>query len=129
MDNSILIGKYIYKFLSEDDNIHKKTNNAIWPLIADSDTKYPFIVYSNTDLTPSYDKDGVVDDSLSVQIICISNNYTEVVELANDVRNLLEFKHYKDNKINITKILVSNVGSQTVDDAYLEVLTFSITVE
>lgn len=126
MDNSILIGKYIYKFLTEDDNINKITKGNIFPLVANENTNYPFIVFSRTSIVPVYDKDGAYQDNVEAQIICVSDDYSKGVDLANSVRNLLEFKHFEDTSIHISKIIVSNVSESYVEDAYLQIISLTI---
>ena len=128
MLNSILIGKYIYKFLANDETVAKLSNHNIGPLVANEETKYPFIVFSRTSLIPSYDKDGTSDDSVEEQIICVSNDYTQVCELANAVRNCIDKKSYKSEEINIEKIRLQNVTESYLDDAYLQILTFDIQI-
>ena len=65
MDNSLLIGKYIYKLLSEDVVLSAKvTSKKIFPLVANADTTYPFIVYARTGLTVEYCKDGTVENRI-----------------------------------------------------------------
>ena len=127
MDNSILIGKYIYKFLSESEYINNVTKGCIAPLKVNADVKYPFIVFSTTDLVPEYDKDGIIQNNITVQVICVSNDYYQLNELANNVRSCLELKHYKDDIIYIDKIIITGVSENTVEDAYLKTLTFNIT--
>ena len=52
MDNSLLIGKYFYKLLSEEEGLSGLvTPKKIFPLIANADTTYPFVVYSRTGLS------------------------------------------------------------------------------
>ena len=67
MDNSILIGKYIYKLLTEDEVLAKiVTPKKIFPLVANAETTYPFIVYSRTGLNVEYCKDGIVEDTVEI---------------------------------------------------------------
>ena len=110
MDNSLLIGKYIYRVLSEDEVLSDRvTSRKIFPLVANADTTYPFIVYSRTDLTVEYCKDGVVGNTVDFQIIVVSDNYVESLEVANQIRSILEMKRYNDEDICISDIRLSSV--------------------
>ena len=67
MDNSLLIGKYIYKLLSEDEVLTQiVTPKKIFPLVANAETTYPFIVYARTGLNVAYCKDGVTENTVEM---------------------------------------------------------------
>ena len=127
MDNSILVGKYIYKLLSEDEVLSGMvTPKKIFPLVANADTTYPFIVYSRSGLVVEYCKDGVVENSVDFQILSVSDSYVESLEVANQIRCVLELRRYKDDDIRITDIRLSSVQEEFMEDAYVQRLTFTI---
>ena len=65
MDNSIMTGKLIYKQLSEDETLSGMvTPRKIFPLVANADTTFPFVVYARTALSVEYCKDGVVGNTI-----------------------------------------------------------------
>ena len=45
---SLQVGKAIYNLLSNDANVTGRVQNKIYPLIADTGTTFPFIVYRRT---------------------------------------------------------------------------------
>jgi hypothetical protein len=55
MIDTLNIGKYIYSVL-------KFTNIGVYPLVADNDAKYPFIVYRRIGMVSSGCKDGYYED-------------------------------------------------------------------
>ena len=68
MDNTILVGKYLYRALSNDTNILSIVSvDKIFPLMPkvqynevtgdEEDVTFPFVVYSRESLTPVYTKD------------------------------------------------------------------------
>ena len=60
-DNSILVTKYIRKFIVENEEVRKLINtNNVFPLIANADTTFPFVVYGRTSLVPIYTKDNEI---------------------------------------------------------------------
>ena len=126
-DNSLLVGKYIYRMLSEDEVLSGKvTSRKIFPLVANADTTYPFIVYSRTGLTVEYCKDGTVEDTVDFLILSVSDNYVESLEVANQIRSILENKRYKDDTIQISSIRLSSVQEEYMEDAYIQRLNFTI---
>lgn len=127
MDNSLLIGKYIYKLLSEDEGLSGLvTPKKIFPLIANADTTYPFVVYSRTGLSVQYCKDGLVEDSVEMQIIAVSDNYVESLEVANQIRKTLELRRYKDDDIQIRECKLTSVYEEYMEDAFIQRMNFTI---
>ena len=59
---SLQIGKAIYDILSNDSDVVDRVQNKIYPLIADVDTTFPFIVYKRTGIAPADSKDRFVFD-------------------------------------------------------------------
>lgn len=127
MDNSLLVGKYVYKLLSEDVVLSAKVSpKKIFPLVANADTTYPFIVYARTGLVVEYCKDGTVENSIDFQILSVSDNYVESLEVANQIRNILEKKRYKDEDICIRECKLSSVAEEYTEDAFIQRLNFTI---
>ena len=127
MDNSLLVGKYIYKLLAEDVVLYTKvTPKKIFPLVANADTTYPFIVYARTGLMVDYCKDGTIENRIDFQIVSVSENYVESLEVANQIRNILEMNRYKDEDICIRECKLSSVSEEYMEDAFIQRLNFTI---
>lgn len=129
MDNSILVGKHIRNILVGDETLSQYLQSGqITALVANENTTFPFIVFSRTGLTPSYTKDGLLESNITFEIVCVSTDYVESLEIANIVRNLLECKSYTDEEIYIKQIILSAVNEDYMYDAYVQRLTFSMVV-
>ena len=129
MDNSILVGKHIRNILVGDETLSQYLQSGqITALVANENTTFPFIVFSRTGLTPSYTKDGLLESNITFEIVCVSTDYVESLEIANIVRNLLECKCYTDEEIYIKQIILSAVNEDYMYDAYVQRLTFSMVV-
>jgi hypothetical protein len=130
MDNSILVGKHIRNILVGDGTLSQYLQTGqITALVANENTTFPFIVFSRTGLTPSYTKDGLLESNITFEIVCVSTDYVESLEIANIVRNLLECKCYTDDGIYIKQIILSAVNEDYLYDAYVQRLTFSMVVQ
>lgn len=130
MDNSILVGKHIRNILVGDETLSQYLQSGqITALVANENTTFPFIVFSRTGLTPSYTKDGLLESNITFEIVCVSTDYVESLEIANIVRNLLECKRYTDEEIYIKQIILSAVNEDYMYDAYVQRLTFSMVVQ
>jgi len=54
---SLQIGKAIYDILHSNTDMVAKLQDKVFPLIADNNTTFPFIVYKRTGIIPAYTKD------------------------------------------------------------------------
>ena len=125
MDNTILAGKYIRKFLIENEELSAMIDTKkIFPLIANADTTFPFIVYSRNNITPLYTKDYLTDNTVVFTIIVVSDEYVQSLELANAVRHSLEGYRYTDEVISIAPIKLQSIIEETIEDAYIQRMTF-----
>jgi len=68
MIDTLNIGKYIYSAL-------KFTNVDVYPLIADNDAKFPFIIYKRNSMVSSGCKDGYYEDEVSFEVNIITDTY------------------------------------------------------
>lgn len=126
MDNTILAGKYLRKFMVENEELTSLIPaNKIFPLIANPDTTYPFIVYSRDNIIPTYTKDLLSDNDLSFTVIVVTNDYGKSLDIANAVRHSLETYRYKDEVITIYPIKLQSVSEETLEDAYIQRMVFT----
>ena len=127
-DNSILVTKYIRKFIVENEEVSKLINtNNVFPLIANADTTFPFVVYGRTSLVPTYTKDLLTENSITIYIYVVSDKYIESLEIANAIRHSIESHIYKDDEITIDVIKIESITEETSDDAYVQKMIFTLT--
>lgn len=138
-DNSLLIGKYIYYFLSTDTNILNLVDkDNIFPLLANikldgqgnpTDVTFPFITFERTSVKPIYSKFlDVSDNEIEVTISCVTPDYDESLEIANAIRNCFESKHYADEVLSISNIKVNNVSEDYDLSTFMQNITFVMNV-
>ena len=123
-DNSIIIGKYIKQFLLANENIFNQVNGTINSWVVPNNTPFPYIIFYRTSVTPIYTKDGLLCSEVNFDIDVIHNNYDIGVEIANEVRNTLENKHFKDDTINIKHITLTNISESFQYDSFVQKLSF-----
>lgn len=139
MDNSLLIGKYIYRFLSNNPNIQALVDtDNIFPLLANlkldeggnaTDVTFPFITFERTSVKPIYSKlVQVTDNEVEIVISCVTTDYDESIEIINAIRNCFEGRHYSDNDITIDNIMVKNVSEDYDLNAFIQHITFTMNV-
>jgi hypothetical protein len=123
MINTLNIGKYIYTTLQESEDITCK----VYPLVADNDAKYPFIIYKRVNLLSSDAKDGVFQDDATIEINVVSDKYSIGVDIATKVRELLEKEHvtFQDLEIDDCKIVLA---TEEYNSAFVQRMQFNLKV-
>lgn len=120
MTNSLLIGKLIYQLLSENLDTEK-----IYPLVAENGTTYPYIVYYRTNVSiQGISKDGYCEDTCNYTVATISDKYNESVEIANQIRGILEKKRIVTNDLVIFDNKLVGATERFNKDAYIQELYF-----
>lgn len=138
-DNSILIGKYIYHFLSTDPNILELVDSEnIFPLLGNlkldnqgnpTDVTFPFITFERTAVKPIYTKFvDVSDNEVTVAISCVTTDYEQSIDIANAIRDCFECKHYEDETIIIDKIMIDDISEDYAMNAYMQHIIFKMNV-
>ncbi|WP_348725290.1 tail completion protein gp17 [Parabacteroides goldsteinii] len=122
--DSLKVGKVIFSLLNGNSDLTAFVNNKIYPIIVEKETTFPFIVYKRSNVIPDYTKDFHFKDNVIIDIICVSTNYAESIEIAGIVRNILEDKRYDD----IQSIKLESADEDYTDDAYVQTLSFNLTI-
>lgn len=123
--DSLKVGRLIYSLLNGDSDLTSLVGNKIYPIIVEKETTYPFIVYKRANIIPEYTKDYHLKDSVIMDIVCVSNNYSESVDVVSKVRKVLEDKKYED----IESITVKSADEDFIDNAYVQTISFNLKVK
>ena len=125
MVDSILIGKTIFKLLSDSAELKKYVDKKIYPLIADDGVTYPFIIYYRTSIRNIVCKDGYYEDEVGFSILVVSNSYIESLEIANIVRSIFEKNKLTDTIYNCK---VEDIDEDYNNNAYIQQIDFTCKV-
>lgn len=123
---SLEIGKLIYSLLSDDSRLSTLLGNKIFPLIVENNTTYPFIVYKRSDVKANYTKDYYLNDDVSIDIVCVSDNYLSGLEIAVIIREILENKRFKNE--GVERIQLDYANEDYLENAFIQTLGFTITI-
>ena len=125
MGKSILIGKLIYNALISDTEISNAVGTKVFPLVAENDTQFPFIVYSKTNAyAVTLTKDGCLGDAVTFSITVVSDKYFESCEIAQNVRDLFENCIISNNDLKIYNIRMTSITESYNADAFTQELQF-----
>lgn len=122
MINTLNFGKYIYSVLK---NI---TDNRVFPLVADEGTKFPFIVYRRVNLTNLENKDGYVEDNVTMEITVVADKYTKSVEIINKVREILEIQNTSFEDMDISDASITMATEEYNNSAYIQKIQISFKI-
>lgn len=121
MESSISVIKHIFRILSSDNTLNEMVGNKIFPIIAENDITFPFILVTRTSITPITFKTGVAVDKVTFQVVIEDVDYFRTVNIAERVRELLELRHSEYFK----RIEFTNCYEDFMNDAYKQTLQFS----
>ena len=116
--------------------IHNELKDIIrtFPIIADKNATYPFGIYKRLSLTSDNTKDIFnYEEEANVEIIIATTTYDESVELAQAIKIRMEstkgsFETPKEEAIYIDNIELTNASEDWQNDAYIQRLSFNITM-
>lgn len=116
------IGKELRQILI-DANI-EGIDNKIFPLIANPDTTFPFLVYRRTSYQSARTKD-IDDEIVSVDIVICALKYEESVNIAKQVAEAL---NRKETTL-IDDILISNIYEDYIEDTFVQHISVDIYIK
>jgi hypothetical protein len=136
-DNSLKTGTYLRNILAQDSDFQQLiTIDKLVPIIALPDTKYPIVTYTRENIYPQYTKaapaGGWSNDlqyTFRVYTGIDGNAYDLGIDIANAIRNALEWTTYKDEDLVIHPIELISSTEYFADDSYVQQLTFKIVAE
>lgn len=120
MESSISINKHIFSILTSDKSLKEMVGTKIFPIVADDDVKFPYIILERTSITPYTYKGGVGYDKVTFQIKIADSDYINTINIAEKVRELLELKTSKYFK----RIEFSSCIEDFMNDTYRQTLQF-----
>ena len=120
MESSISINKHIFSILTSDKSLKEMVGTKIFPIVADDDVKFPYIILERTSITPYTYKGGVGYDKATFQIKIADSDYINTINIAEKVRELLELRTSSYFK----RIEFSNCNEDFMNDTYRQILQF-----
>ena len=113
------VGKEINRLLTESNVLG--VSGKIFPLVANPNTTFPFLVYRRIGYQPRNNKD-YVGEIITIEMNIASESYQEGVDIANSVADILQ---NKETDI-IETIQLVNVYEMYLQDTFIQNLQFRI---
>ena len=131
MIHSIKIGKLIYARLSQDQSLTALIgDNKIFPIVAENETKFPFVTYVRTGISPAAQtKDGRIEDVVTFQVSVCSDSYNEALDVADKVRELLEIKKISSTDLAMIETYMTGITEMYDTNTYIQQMQFTTRVQ
>lgn len=127
----IKANKYIREILVADENITALVKPENIKVMVLQPTNFPFISIRRSALETQYNKDIAYEDSVTCEITVVANEYSQSMEIAQTVRDILDYKVYlnREENVRITEIRFFDCIEETVDDVFVQNLTFQLKMQ
>lgn len=127
MINTLEIGKYINNILANNQDI-QDLDARVYPLIADNDAKFPFIIYKRVGLVSQICKDGTYQDNVTIEIKIVSDKYSVGVQLANIVRSLLQRPYMQYGDFEINDVTIDYASEDFLENAFIQTMQLTLKI-
>ena len=118
---SLSISKHTFSKLSESESLTQLVGDRIYPI------SFPFVLYKRSSLTPAYTKDRYASgDSVTIEVIAASDNYSNSVEVIEAARKALEGKRGKYDDFKVTGAKLIAADEDFIEETFIQRLTFEI---
>lgn len=124
MATALSINKHIYTILSSDEKLREMVGKNIYPVIAEENVTYPFVIFKRQAITPTYAKNALQYDTCSFSVAIVTNTYIQTIEIAERVRTILEC--YSGDAMK--QVRLQAINEEYMDDAYVQELNFDCVV-
>ena len=123
---SLSAGEIIREILSSDPEVVARTNK-IFPVAVDN-ADLPYVLYRRVQLEQVPVKDRRGADTVGIEIMCYTAQYTEGVELAEAVRAALDGRQTELDGLRMRSCFLSDSEEAWQDDAYVQQLIFTVKI-
>ena len=125
--SSLSAGAIIRAVLLADPEVASRTNK-IFPIVSSS-SELPYIVYRRAELAANPQKSGQLgSDTIQMEVTCYTAKYAEGVELAEAVRNALDYESSEHDGLTMRGCYLAAGEEGYQDDAFVQQLIFSIKI-
>lgn len=126
--SGISIGKAIYSLLSQNQELEELIGEKkIFPLIVNSDTRLPFVVYKRLSSNPYFSKD--LYSEVEEQFVIVTEKYSEGIDIAELVNTIiLQSNGNTYNGLTIDKVEQTSVEEDFNEESFVQILTYKFII-
>lgn len=124
--SSLSAGEIIRDILVTNEEVAARAKK-VFPIVADS-AELPYIVYRRAQLEQAAVKGVRGADTVGVEVLCYTQQYTEGVELAEAVRDALDGAQAEKDGLVMRGCQLADSEETWQDDAYVQQLMFNVKI-
>lgn len=125
---SLSVAEHILNRMSISKELTAKVGNRMFPVALSAETKFPFICYERSSVSPLRTKDIKTDeDTVTVDVFVFSENYKESVQVAELVRKALDCTGGIYSTFRVTECYMTDAMESFSDNVYMQQLVFNLT--
>lgn len=125
--NVLEIGSLVKLLLSRMEA--SKSLNGIYPSVAPDKTPFPFVVYRRSGVVLEGDKEEYYRyGTASVELTVVGANYTQSLNIASAIIDEMP-DCFLNEDWEVSDIQLTNAAEDYTDDAFVQVLTYNITID
>lgn len=117
------VGKELVNILQGSSAVTDALGNKIFPLVAVSNTTFPFMVYKRSYYTPENNKD-YEGEKVGVEMIICATRYEDGVDIADKVATAV---HHARTDL-IDDVNITNIKEDYIEDTYTQQINIEITL-
>lgn len=126
--NILYFNTAIYSILRDNEEIKKMVGNNVYPVVAPLSTKNPYIVFKRQINIQNDNKDSRYS-IVSIEINVYSNDYQQVLKIAELAKNTLEDVYNKEvESFKIKYIVSTSIDEDYNEDYYSQTMYFDCKV-
>jgi hypothetical protein len=124
--SSLSAGEIIRAVLTQDEAVSALTTK-VFPVVAD-EARLPYIVYRRSPFEQTPLKSTHNADTVGIEVLCFTEQYTQGVALAEAVRAALDGKQAESDGLVMRSCYLTDSEEAWQDDAFVQQLVFTIKI-
>lgn len=121
--NPLKLNIEIYNILKNDSILSALVGDRIFPLIAQTGTIMPFLIYNRSNVTSTLTKDKRIDNEVQTTIDMVTSKYLQGIDIAIRIDEILSGNHVTSNGSFYT--YVQSFSESYSDEAYIQTIIFN----
>jgi len=96
----ISVISYLYDKLKNNSDLTNIVGDRIFPIVAEENTLYPYLIMKIESILPAYTKDGRIYDAITVSLTAYAKDYIKVTQIQEICRDILESSSFRLDSMN-----------------------------
>jgi hypothetical protein len=113
----------VYELLKNDSILASYVNGRIFPLVAQTGTTMPFLVYNRSGVSSTLTKDGRLDGEVQTSVDVVTASYAQGIDIAVRLDEVLSGEHITPG--GRFETFVQDFSEAYGEDAFIQTIIFN----